>query len=116
MTTATDFQRVKNVTDLVRDFKLEEYETTNPASLRDDFGARITVPIKGKDGGGIELSTSYFYKTQASTGGLISRFTDYAKRRGFEVISIGETSYLTRSWPKTSWAVCRIAVQRKSEK
>lgn len=97
---------------LINDFLMNEYGTTNKKELADNWG----VQIVSKGGNKFEIGTTYFYPSQNSTERKVEHLTEFAQSNGFKVTAQdnGCVEFDTKPWPKRSWATMIVSVEQNS--
>ena len=98
----------RKLSQLVKQFLMEVYDTKNAKELEDDHGVKI------KKSRGVarnfEFSTSYFYTSQSSTEEFLSIFTEWLRDNyPSQLFTCNhKTIFYNASWPKTSWATLTV--------
>lgn len=112
----------KSASALVRDYKRQTYQDedgtvrASAKEMADTHGHRIRQTKASRVFGPDvwEVSTSYFYRNQATTLSLIDRLQQWAEPAGFSVEIVDRPGaavrFDQRQWPVDSWAIAYVRI------
>lgn len=96
------------ISTMINKFFQNEFETTDRKTIENTWGERIK-PVAGTNK--VEISTTYFYESQESTGRVVERFIEFAATQGVTVVfPVQNVCFARKPWPKQSWATVTVEV------